>query len=129
MVNKKKCMLIVGLSVLLFINFVPIDWSAVSAQNCRIIRLYGIGEQTTKIGSVNIEPRVVWIEAGDCVIWYNWVKDDETQIVFEEGKRCEDMTDAPSGFTLNAHNCYVTSYVPLGGTSSLKFTDAGTFYY
>ena len=28
-----------------------------------------------------------------------------------------------------AENCYVTNFIPLGGTSSLKFNDEGTFSY
>ena len=61
-------------------------------------------------------------------MWVNFAR-DEVKIIFEEGKKCEDVTEAPSGFKLDAQNCYVTDYVKLGGTSSLKFNQQGTYDY
>lgn len=53
------------------------------------------------------------------------------QVVFEEGKACKDVSLSPktSGFLLNAKSCYVTTFLSYAGTSSLKFTDTGTFEY
>jgi hypothetical protein len=53
---------------------------------------------------------------------------DCLKIVFEDGKKCEDVTDAASGF-LTEGPCYVTSWVTFGGTSSLKFNEEGTYDY
>ena len=50
-------------------------------------------------------------------------------VVFEDGKSCVDVTDAPAGFTLNAKSCYVTSWIPFTGTSSLRFMEKGTYTY
>lgn len=38
------------------------------------------------------------------------------------------MTEAPAGFQTEG-SCYVTSWITLGGTSSLRFTQPGTFEY
>lgn len=40
-----------------------------------------------------------------------------------------EATRAPAGFRVDAMNCYVTDYIPLGGTGSLMFTNRGTFDY
>ena len=59
----------------------------------------------------------------------NWVKARNVQIKFEDGKTCDDVTDAPSKFKMDIKGCYVTSWIKLGGTSSLRFNQAGTFKY
>jgi hypothetical protein len=33
------------------------------------------------------------------------------------------------GFSLNAQGCYVTNWMPFGGTSSLRFMEKGTYEY
>lgn len=95
------------------------------AQECRLIRIQGGGTSA----EIYLEPETVRISKGTCVIWSNWVGAKEVSVVFEEGKKCEDMTEAPTGFKMTAENCYVTSWIALGGTSSLRFTEAGTFNY
>jgi plastocyanin len=98
-----------------------------NAQSCRIIRLYGETEPTAP--EVRIEPSTLLVTKGACVIWSNWIKAQEIKIIFEDGKTCEDVTDAATGFKLDAETCYVASFVSQGGTSSLRFTEEGTFKY
>jgi hypothetical protein len=63
------------------------------------------------------------------VVWINWVPSNDVSINFkEDGKRCSDTTEAPVGFKMS-ENCYITDFISLGGTSSLKFNEAGTFKY
>ena len=71
----------------------------------------------------------MWLDKGTCVVWVNWVRTEEIKITFEDGKTCKDVTDAPLGFKMTEDNCYVTNWVPLGGTSSLRFMEKGTFKY
>jgi hypothetical protein len=66
---------------------------------------------------------------GTVVIWNNWARSTEVKIVFEDGKTCKDVTEAPMGFSMDAKACYVTTWVPLGGTSSLRFVHSGTYKY
>jgi len=123
---KTRFFAVLGLSFLVCMSLLLADSGAVGAQDCRIIRLYGTAHPMT---TINIEPRIVHIEKGDCIIWSNWIREAEVEIVFEDGKKCDDMTDAATGFKLDAYNCYITSFVALGGTSSLRFNEAGSFYY
>ena len=39
------------------------------------------------------------------------------------------MTESPSGFRLDADNCYVMSFVGIGQISSMPFNEEGTFDY
>ena len=97
------------------------------AQDTRVIRLYG-GTSFSHDG-IRIEPDITLISEGGVVIWNNWAKSSEVKIVFEEGKVCQDVTEASMGFTLDAKQCYVTTWIPLGGTSSLRFTEKGKYPY
>lgn len=97
------------------------------AQETRVIRLHGGTSYSTN--SIRIEPATLQISTGGVVVWNNWAKTSEVKIIFEEGKVCQDVTEAPMGFTLNAKQCYVTTWTPLGGTSSLRFTQAGKYHY
>ena len=79
--------------------------------------------------ALKLDPDTVMVNKGTCVIWVNFARADEVQVVFEQGKVCEDVTEAPVGFKLDAKNCYVTNYIPFGGTSSLLFNVPGEFKY
>lgn len=78
-----------------------------------------------------LQPPTLYVNKGTVVIWMSWVQDEEVQIVFEDGKRCMDVFYAPykEQVFLNAKACFVTSDIPYASTTSLKFTDTGTFNY
>jgi hypothetical protein len=97
----------------------------VFAQDCRLIRIQGLATQT----SIRVEPETLSISKGTCVIWFNRASAQEVKIIFEEGKRCASVSEAPVGFSLDHENCYVTSWIPFGGTSSLRFQESGTYEY
>ncbi len=97
--SNKRLIAVLGIGFIVCMTFVLVNWGAVSAQECRIVRLYGTAHPTT---TINIEPRIVHIAKGGCVIWSNWIREAEDQIVFEDGKKCDDMTDAATGFKLDA---------------------------
>ena len=63
------------------------------------------------------------------MIWYNRATANGVKVIFEEGKKCASVSDAPTGFNLDHEQCYVTSWLPFGGTSSLRFKETGTFEY
>jgi len=96
-----------------------------SAQECRLIKIHG----RTEHPSLAIEPQTSFISKGDCVVWFNRVFTDEVMVIFKEGKKCLDVTKAPMGFTLDAETCYVTSWIPFAGTTSLRFMEKGTYEY
>jgi len=109
-----------GLTVVIAIALLMLTSELTNAKECRIIRLYG--GKGGNIEDVRIEPKTIWIAKGDCVVWVNWIQAPEVQIVFKEGKKCEDLT-------MNGESCYVTSFVSAGDTSSLRFTEEGTLVY
>ena len=123
--NKKKLVITLGVSfvVALMIGFLSLE--IVSAQECRIIKIHG----RTEHPSIMIEPETIFLSKGDCVVWFNRFTAEDVKVTFEEGKKCLDVTTAPMGFSLNAQTCYVTSWMPFVGTSSLRFMEKGTYEY
>lgn len=95
------------------------------AQECRVIRIQGGGTSS----EIYLEPETAAVSKGTCIIWTNWVGAASVTVNFEDGKKCEDVTLAPVGFELKETNCYVTSSIPLGGTSSLRFSEKGSYEY
>ena len=97
-----------------------------NAGECRMIMIKG---QPGGQIALNLEPDTITVEKNSCVVWVNFARADEVQVVFEQGKVCKDVTEAPVGFKLDAKNCYVTNYIPFGATSSLLFNEPGEFKY
>jgi len=88
-------------------------------------------------GRDNIEPNMLTIEKGDCVVWVNfngssgagYTKHD-VQLSFKEGEKCARMTKAPVGFKMDVPSgCYITGWLEFGETASLRFTEPGTCNY
>ena len=125
--KKQTLLMAIGMTFAFAMAILLSSQVAVDAQECRLIRIHG--GATVSVDRIEIEPKTAWIAKGTCVIWNNWVRTNEIKIIFEEGKKCEDMTDAPVGVKMDAANCYVTTWVPLGGTSSLRFNEEGTYKY
>jgi hypothetical protein len=123
--NKKKLAIALGTSFVVAMLIGLLSWEMVSAQECRLIRIHGRSEHP----SLAIEPETSFISKGDCVVWFNRVFTDETQVVFDDGKKCLDVTKSPMGFTLDAQSCYVTTWLPFAATSSLRFMEKGTYSY
>lgn len=95
-------------------------------EETRVVRISGSSEGEAFL---KVEPRNLDVIAGDCVVWVNWSKGPEIKVVFKEGKVCHDVTRPRAAFTMDAKNCYVTNYIPYGGTSSLTFKEKGVFNY
>ena len=97
-----------------------------ATEECKIVRLSG---QAFPQLTVRVDPELLVVKKGTCVVWINWARTTEVKVKFNEGKRCKDNTKAPVGFKLDELGCYVTDYIPEGGTSSLLFDQQGTFDY
>ena len=51
-------------------------------------------------------------------------------VKFREGKKCESATEAPTGFKVDkGQGCYVTDFLPMGGTASLRFQESEMYNY
>ena len=97
----------------------------VLAQECRVIRIHGMATHQ----SIRLEPETILVSKGDCVIWFNRAAAQEVKVVFEDGKKCSSVSEAATGFSLDHENCFVTTWLPFGATSSLRFVQAGRYDY
>jgi hypothetical protein len=115
-----------GLAGLFGLLVFPMIQGMSAASEVRIIRINADTLDGKK--ELYIEPNTSWVPKDTVVIWVNQARTDEVKVVFEEGKRCADVTSPTNAFNLDA-TCYVTSWVSSGGTSSLRFVEAGIFHY
>lgn len=128
----KKIVIVTSLLFVLCTTLVLIDRAPADAQEQQMVRI--LGGISTGAGElkkpINIEPPTLTISEGGVVTWLNWSRNSEcVQVIFKDGKSCDDSSDAPSGFEMKTDGCYVTSWITFGGTSSLHFTEPGTFTY
>ena len=97
------------------------------AQEAAIVKIWA------KDQTINIDPPLLKVKKNTIVLWMNGILNAEIQTVFEDGKRCMDVTVNPDlkhpGFYMDAKHCFVTSYVPYTATTSLQFPEAGSFEY
>lgn len=98
-----------------------------SAQECRIVKISGEG--VAGQGKIILDPEIITIAKDTCIVWFNRARTTEVKVKFADGKKCDDVTTAGTGFELDAAECFVTSYIPFAGTSSLNFLEVGTYDY
>jgi hypothetical protein len=126
--QKMLCLwVVVSLSVLFLFGVFVTNHGAAGAAEAQLVKIQPAGEGV--LAGLYIDPPVLYIDKNTIVIWMNGVPQREVQVVFQEGKACKDVTINPMGFGLDAVNCYVTSFIPYGDTSSLQFPEPGTFKY
>ncbi len=88
-------------------------------------------------GRDNIEPTILSVKKGDCVVWINFTgtsaasyTKQDVQLSFKEGEKCVRATKAPVGFKMDVPSgCYLTGWIGYGETSSLMFTEPGDYDY
>ena len=130
--QKRHLTNVICATLLLAVSFIFIAQSIANAEKmCRwedlkVVKISGNSEGE---GVLNVEPKTMDIQAGNCVVWVNWSKGPEVMVVFQEGKVCYDVTRPSAGFTMSEKNCFVTNFIPYGGTSSLTFKEKGLFEY
>lgn len=92
-----------------------------AAESCKIVTIRGRD---------NIEPNMLTVTKGDCVVWMNWTRDQDVLLSFKEGEKCIRATKAPVGFKMDVpKGCYIAGWVGYGDTVSLVFTQPGTYSY
>jgi hypothetical protein len=97
------------------------------AADATMIKIQPVGDD--KIIGFYIDPPVAKIEKGAVVVWLSGIKDADIQVIFMDGKTCKDVTAPAKSFTMQAKDCYVTSFMSFGETSSLQFVESGTYRY
>jgi hypothetical protein len=96
-----------------------------AAEKCSIVTIRGRD---------NIEPNMLTIRKGDCVVWINFTgsatQSEGIVVSFKEGEKCVSMTKAPVGFKMDVpKGCYVAGSLSYGETASLMFPNPGTYNY
>lgn len=130
-IMQKRFIMAGALCLALSTVLVTLDQAPVVAEESQLVRIFGGiptgASELTK--PIRLEPPTLTIEKGGVVVWLNWARSAECiKVSFEDGKKCADVTDAPTGFEMSS-GCYVTSWITFGGTSSLRFNEPGTFTY
>ena len=115
---------VVGVFAMMFI----LSAGSLFAENASIIQIFKAQENSTDL---KMSPPDLYVKKNTVVIWMNGIQGEEIQVVFKEGKACKDVSFSPEyrGFSLDSKSCYVTSFIPYAATSSLQFTESGTFEY
>jgi plastocyanin len=92
-----------------------------AAERCDIVTIRGRD---------NIEPTMLTVQKGDCVVWMNWTREQDVLLSFKEGEKCVRATKTPVGFKMDVPTgCYLAGWLSYGQTSSLVFTETGTYDY
>jgi len=125
--NKTKVMLIAS-GVILILAGTVLLWNLPTigaAETCNVVTIRGRS---------GLEPNLVTIKKGDCVVWINFTgsasKGEEVQLTFKEGEKCVHATKASVGFKMDVPSgCYVAGWMNYGQTASLMFTEPGTYAY
>lgn len=128
---QKRVFVVTALLILLSATLVMVDHQPVSAEESQLVRIFGgISTGAAEMQKpIRLEPPILTVAKGAVVVWLNWARTVEcVKVSFEDGKKCDDVTDAPTGFEMT-QGCYVTSWITFGGTSSLRFTDPGSYIY
>ena len=125
--DKKAGTILVVAFFVFFVGIILVNQGAVNASEARIVRI--VGGETPSIQSIRLEPAHLTISPGSVVIWNNWARTYEVKIIFKEGKVCEDVTDSETGFKMDAKNCFVTTWIKEGRTTSLRFNKHGEYEY
>jgi len=129
--KKQTWMVSIGLCIMVLSLLLSVGVTGTYAQECRIIRIDSEAASTGP-SQLYLEPLTVWVQKGDCVVWFNKARDVEVRVIFEEGKTCKAKTDSPVSFELKMYEekmCFVTDYIKMGGTSSLRFVELGEYEY
>jgi hypothetical protein len=123
----RKLITTIGLTVIFAVVFLLTNRVTVNAADCRVIRIFGMSYHE----SVRIEPTNIRVEKGTCVIWFNNTPGERIKVVFEDGKKCDDVTDASADFKFDDESkCFITAtHIRPGGTASLRFQEKGAFDY
>ena len=97
------------------------------AAEAEMIKIQPVGED--KIVGFYLDPPVSRIEKDTVVVWVSGIKHVDIQVIFMDGKTCKDVTGPAKSFKMREKNCYVTTFMSFGETSSLQFVESGTYRY
>jgi hypothetical protein len=118
--KKINCLFLVIAGFLILSVLLPVFPVSAAGPRCHTVAI-----QTRE----GIEPGVLTISKGECVVWLNLTRGSDVMVLFKEGKQCMAKTTLPKGFAMDATGCYATKKIPFSETASLTFTESGNFAY
>lgn len=126
--KRTKLIWFVGIVLSITIGLLPATIGTSFATSASLIRVYTASGDKP---ALELDPPTLYVPKGSVVIWVNGVMNQELKVVFKDGKACQDVAISPEfkGFQLDSKSCFVTTFMPYASTSSLQFTDVGTFEY
>ena len=122
-----RTLLLRGSTLLVAISLLLINWQPTMAMEAELIKIQPVGKD--KIVGFSLDPVDLKVEKNTVVIWLNSVQGKDIQVIFMDGKTCKDVSANQKEFSLNSENCYVTTFMRYGKTSSLQFVESGTYKY
>ena len=92
-------------------------------------QLPGFGKyRVVRIDSDGISPRILRIERGSTVIWFN-ATGGYSSVVFSKGDALNRATRSPTLFFLAPDGTYVSAAFGPGASASAAFIQAGRYFY
>lgn len=103
-------------------------YGTVFAQDSKLIKIHAVGDE--KLTGIFIDPVTAYIKKNTIVVWLSGIEEQDVAVEFADGKKCKSVTAHGMGFDLDKERwCYVTSFVPFAGSSTLQFVEAGEYVY
>ena len=92
-------------------------------------QLPGFGKyRVVRIDSDGVFSRILQIEKGSTVIWFN-ATDGYSSVVFSKGDKLKRATRSPTLFFLAPDGTYVSAAFGPGASASTVFVQVGTYFY
>lgn len=59
-----------------------------------------------------IEPQILEVAKGDCVVWINWAREENVKVIFREGKKCVEIAGFGLPFMAPSVSAFVAMNYP-----------------
>jgi len=126
--KKKRVVIAVSIIFVFVVAIFLANQEPIYAQDIRNVRI--LGGSSHNFHRISIEPRTIRISKETVVVWSNWARANEVELVVQDNKKCQEVREVPAGFEFEPEKkCTVSQRIPCGKTSGLRFTERGTFGY
>lgn len=101
-----------------------------SATEAQLVKIEPV-VKNGKLESIKLSPDTIAVPKGTIVVWLSGVERKMVKLVFNDPAACQDVTADPKlrKFYTQWYDCYTTTYLPFAQTTSLEFSQVGTYPY
>ena len=125
---KKIFHFIGGCLSLIIIGLLLVIQGPAMAADAKLVKIQPVGEG--ELVGFYLDPPNLTIKKNSIVVWLSAVQEEDVQVIFMEGKTCQDVTANSKKFSMDKkRGCYVTTFMSFAETSSLQFVESGAFKY